>query len=153
MTFSDSEQYIDISSEPTVDALTHSLTISGLGTYSDPQGLAIYPDFGNGVYFGGGATNGLLEFDISGTLLFARNGGLVTRTAAGAAVSVGDFVDITHFGTTLDVGSQFEGEDGSVYSVQNFAGSVSSQAVPIPATAALMGLPLVMLGWMRRKRG
>lgn len=155
VTYDTTQTYLDRFALPAVDSLTDALTVSGAsatgtnGSYAEADGVAFYPTSTNGVYFSGGITPGDIQarWDINGITLEMQNGLVASATNA---VSVGDAVDISHFGTSSATAVFLTG-DGSAYSVLNFNGVVS--VVPVPAAVWLFGSGLLgLVGMARRKK-
>ena len=151
--FDDTSQFTTTCcSQPSVSALSHSFTVTGSGsadgTYTDPVGVAVFP---NNTGFDG-------FFSVIGD--FMRPDGLFSAVSiAGAMADVSDGDVITAALLVAAYGTQQPGAtsatDGTEYLISNFMTTVTTSSmnpIPVPAAALLFGPAFALVAARRRAR-
>jgi hypothetical protein len=153
--FDDASTFTDFFGFPTVLALTHTITISGAsvagsnGTFSDPEGLRYFPTFVNGFFDGAGSFLG------GGPLME-----IIMEMSDGSVIpSNGDTISVDNFNTAnldpFDVptrATDFSSYDWSTAATLTITTRPDVVAVPEPGTLGLIGLGMIGLAAVRRKK-
>jgi hypothetical protein len=152
VTFSDTEVYGDTFGFPFLASLSDSLQISGAsvggvdGTYTEPDGIAFYPEFSGQFYDSNGAA---AAYNVNGFTLEI----LYLSDTTGSAV-IGGVVAEADFGLVgAPSNHQFMMLDPfNLWNIVNFEASTQHFPTPIPVPAAALAIPALLgaLGIRRR---
>lgn len=150
--FDDTSTYVDFFGQPTIAALSHTITISSAtvassnGTFFNNNGLMYIP-----THF-----NSFLGTD--GNFLNVNGVSIRMRTAAGSIVpTIGDVISIDHFNTTNflygsdDVENYYSDDNGALYDWTQNNLTITSTQIPVPEPLTLSLFTISILGLTFRK--